>query len=234
MRPTSGFSLVELAMVLVILGLLVGGILAGRSLIHAGELRRVSTDIGKYRTAIYAFRDRYLGFPGDITNATQFWGTDSGGCHGGNAGTCNGNGDGMVDAYEGAVAWEQLSLTGLVEGNYNAVRSLPVVLGTELPLSPFPQAGYQIWYIDRAGVFLYNSGNGIRLAKPKTNEAGNLGARFLLPEDAWNIDTKSDDGLPDTGRVTASNDTGCIGSSAPYAYQLDRTTSFSCALMFRF
>ena len=72
------FSLVELSIVLVILGLLVGGILAGQSLIHAAELRAVSSEYQRYRTAIYAFRDKYLGLPGDITTATNFWGAADG------------------------------------------------------------------------------------------------------------------------------------------------------------
>ncbi|MFZ4541879.1 MAG: type II secretion system protein [Rickettsiales bacterium] len=54
------FSLVELSIVLVILGLLVGGILSGQALIRASELRSVSTEQQRYFTAIQTFRDKYL------------------------------------------------------------------------------------------------------------------------------------------------------------------------------
>ncbi|PZP83692.1 MAG: type II secretion system protein, partial [Azospirillum brasilense] len=58
--PTHGFSLVELSIVLVILGLLTGGILGGQSLIRAAELRTISTDANRYITAAQTFRDKYF------------------------------------------------------------------------------------------------------------------------------------------------------------------------------
>mgnify|MGYP001100732306 CR=1 FL=1 len=67
-----GFSLVELSIVLVILGLLVGGILGGKSLIKAAELRSISTEQAQWNTAIKAFRDKYFMLPGDMNNATSF------------------------------------------------------------------------------------------------------------------------------------------------------------------
>ena len=71
---TQGFSLVELSIVLVILGLLTGGILAGQNLIRASELRSVSTQINQLNTAFMTFRDTYFALPGDMRNAQDFWG----------------------------------------------------------------------------------------------------------------------------------------------------------------
>lgn len=71
---TRGFSLVELSIVLVILGLLTGGILAGQSLIRAAELRSYITDVQRYPAAVNAFKDKYFAYPGDMANATKFWG----------------------------------------------------------------------------------------------------------------------------------------------------------------
>lgn len=68
-----GFSLVELSIVLVILGLLTGGILAGQSLIRAAELRSVSTEQSRWVTAANSFRDKYFALPGDFRDATKFW-----------------------------------------------------------------------------------------------------------------------------------------------------------------
>ena len=68
------FSLVELSIVLVILGLLVGGILTGQSLIRAAELRSVTTEFSQYQTAVMTFRDKYFAIPGDMKNARDFWG----------------------------------------------------------------------------------------------------------------------------------------------------------------
>jgi prepilin-type N-terminal cleavage/methylation domain-containing protein len=67
-----GFSLVELSIVLVILGLLTGGILAGQSLIRAAELRSITTQFNQYVSATQSFRDKYMALPGDMPNATRF------------------------------------------------------------------------------------------------------------------------------------------------------------------
>ena len=68
------FSLVELSIVLVILGLLVGGILSGQSLIRAATLRSFVKQHEQHYTAVMSFRDKYSQLPGDMNNATQFWG----------------------------------------------------------------------------------------------------------------------------------------------------------------
>ena len=68
-----GFSLVELSIVLVILGLLVGGVLSGQSLIRAAELRAATQEYQRYYTATQTFRDKYFAIPGDFNNAQAFW-----------------------------------------------------------------------------------------------------------------------------------------------------------------
>lgn len=124
------FSLVELSIVLVILGLLTGGILAGQSLIRASELRAVSTESSRYLTAAQTFRDKYFAIPGDMSNATKFWGDDNDVCPdaavtNGTPGTCNGNSDGYVrepgTTNEMMRFWQHLALTGLLEGSYSGV-----------------------------------------------------------------------------------------------------------------
>src|SRR5438552_4058186 len=76
--PRQAFSLVELSIVLVILGLLVGGILSGQSLIRAAELRSVTTEFSRYLAAVQSFKDKYFALPGDMANATAFWGIAGG------------------------------------------------------------------------------------------------------------------------------------------------------------
>ncbi|MBX9726410.1 MAG: prepilin-type N-terminal cleavage/methylation domain-containing protein, partial [Rickettsiales bacterium] len=102
-KHVTAFSLVELSIVLVILGLLVGGVLSGQSLIRAAELRAVSTEYSRYVTSAQTFRDKYFALPGDMNNATRFWGnlggtncTNSAGTSAVTTGTCDGNGDGQV------------------------------------------------------------------------------------------------------------------------------------------
>jgi prepilin-type N-terminal cleavage/methylation domain-containing protein len=129
--PTAGFSLVELSIVLVILGLLVGGVLTGKSLIEAAELRSVSTELAAYNTAIQTFKEKYLALPGDMNNATRFWGDNTSLCsdgvatNNGTPGTCNGNQNNFFElapaanqAGERFMFWQQLSLAELIQGNY--------------------------------------------------------------------------------------------------------------------
>ena len=67
----AAFTLVELSIVIVIIGLLIGGILGGQSLIHASELKSVISDFQKYQSAITQFRTQYNAWPGDMPNATS-------------------------------------------------------------------------------------------------------------------------------------------------------------------
>lgn len=97
----SGFTLIELSIVLVIIGLIAGGILVGQTLIHQAQVNKVITDLQKYMRAAQTFRTKYDALPGDFANATQVWGTASdcntfGTATTGQAATCNGNGNGVV------------------------------------------------------------------------------------------------------------------------------------------
>lgn len=125
MRNCSAFTLVELSIVLVILGLLVGGVLSGQSLIRAAELRKVTVTRTQWNTSVLTFRDKYLGLPGDFQQARSFWPscTDGSGMSNGvPSNPCGGNGDGIIDdavPREEIRVAQHLALAGLVEGTFN-------------------------------------------------------------------------------------------------------------------
>ncbi len=139
-----GFTLVELSIVLVIIGLIIGGVLVGKDLIKAAELKTIISDREKYISAINTFLTKYGELPGDMKSATSIWGAVGGNasdnytnsCYGTFAAeektlTCNGNGDGKI-AYcngtqfweilctneENTTIWEQLANAKLVQGSY--------------------------------------------------------------------------------------------------------------------
>jgi len=69
LNKQNGFTLVEIAIVLVIIGLLLGGVLKGQEMIKNAEIRSTISDVQGLTTAIYAYRDRYNALPGDDANA---------------------------------------------------------------------------------------------------------------------------------------------------------------------
>lgn len=224
------FSLVELSIVLVILGLLTGGVLTGQALIKAAELRAIPTEYNKYMTAIYAFRDRYMALPGDMTNATQFWGiaaTGTGDCNQTDSRTlddtrrtCNGDGDGIIDYksnpnYPNEIfrTWHHLANAGLIEGSYSGIpysstNGFVGEYGVAMPTSRFSgNTGWRLMqgYCDVAEGRFPGYGCVNRMWFSGRN-VGTCGDHWicpsLTPEEMWQIDTKMDDGKPGGGKLT--------------------------------
>ena len=99
----SGFTLVEIAIVLVIIGLLLGGILKGQELINSAKVKNLANDFRVIPTYIYAFQDKFKALPGDDSGATSHLGTGAGQC----AAPCqNGNGNGVINGN-----WNSLTAT---------------------------------------------------------------------------------------------------------------------------
>ena len=260
----NGFSLVELSIVLVILGLLTGGILTGQTLIRAAELRAVTTEYQNYVSATQTFRDKYFGIPGDLRNASRFWNQQfsGSGCTGNGtinaAGACDGNGDGIVavDTAAGQTGenlqfWRHLANAGLIEGTYSATAVGGVdgtVFGANVPRSKLSNAGWGIFTADS-----WNNENGSQarflpdtvIATIDYDSSFLFGAAVsnnlnfgpaLAPEEAWNIDTKLDDGNPVVGFVLApsfncNRATSLLGAGTPDEYDLTNTAT-ACSLVF--
>lgn len=229
-RTRTGFSLVELSIVLVILGLLVGGILSGKSLIRASELRSITTQQGQISTAVKAFKDKYFQLPGDFNNAISFWGAANAApascvvTPSSDKRTCNGNGDGVIYPiaydpgggapwvpYEGARFWQHLANADLIEGQYSGLPTTYISgagkdSGTGLTIS-LPgkiQGSYWATYNISAVGFGYSfngeTGNALILGAPGSIPSFSM-AGIMTPTEVWNIDTKMDDGKPGTGKV---------------------------------
>jgi prepilin-type N-terminal cleavage/methylation domain-containing protein len=153
-QGTAGFTLIELSVVLVIIGLIVGGILYGVDMIKAAAVRSQVSQIEKFNTAVNTFMNKCGGLPRDISaQGASACGLQPRGQYAG-----EGDGNGVIEGVSGGVAgansstwecagetamfWVDLSTAGLIEGNFNTASSTiapGTISGTTLNLY-FPQA----------------------------------------------------------------------------------------------
>lgn len=225
----NAFSLVELSIVLVILGLLVGGILSGRSLIRASELRSIATESDKFASAIFAFRDKYFALPGDMPNAYQFWGATCGTNTTTPSTGCNGDGDSRIAVDIGGEdikTWEHLARAGLIEGSYDGVgvddgSGYMVLAPNNSPKSKFPQ---HYWGVN-ASDFMGAANVRLSIATGSIT-AGNAMIDFstsLTRGESYNFDRKIDDGISGSGKVRGDARDDCNESTGRGNYGADLT-----------
>ncbi len=220
----AGFTLVELSIVLVIIGLLVGGVMAGTALVQAAKTRAVIAEVSEFKTALALFYDKYAEWPGDITNATALWP---------NTPTADGDGDGSISLQEGYYAWQHLALAEMIPGQYNGT--------SEVPNSKMETGQYGLEYADSAISTSWSyglTGNALifyqRGSKP-TAGGGYIGG--VPPMNALTIDGTLDDGFPTSGTVRVvnrSDDKTCIATVGNTVSYNTMTEVPACSLIFKF
>lgn len=214
-----GFTLLEISIVIVIIGLLAGGILVGRDMMEAAEIRATITQIEKYNTATRTFMLKYNALPGDMPPATAAAiGFKPRGVNPG-----QGDGDGVLagswvngtnsrcdesqSSGEVLLFWADLSQDNLIEGGFtDASADTPATYeGSDVArYMPKAKLGGDNY------IYVYNENSvnhyGI-LAKPRAFAGvcgpSFVGTRGLSAMQAYNMDVKMDDGMPQTGNVMA-------------------------------
>jgi prepilin-type N-terminal cleavage/methylation domain-containing protein len=224
----AGFTLIELSIVLVIIGLLVGGIMVGKDMINAAQIRSQISQIGKYNTAVKTFRLKYDALPGDMNadTAASFGFTARGSLEGqgdGNGllegnytGTDNSNVSGVWGPVgETGMFWVDLSKVSLIDGSFNAVTSIGPRAdqhgnyGRFFPTAKLEKGNY-ISVFSEGGVNYFGM-SGIAVLWASVIFGG---VPAVPVSDAYNIDVKMDDGLPQSGAVRARFNCGGIGWAA--------------------
>jgi len=105
-KKKDGFTLVELAIVLVIIGIIIGAVLKGQTMIQNSKIKRLKSDIDGLVAAVFSYQDRYSYLPGDDPRASAHF-----------AGAPNGDGNGIWNTTEGNNAWRHLRYAKLVPGD---------------------------------------------------------------------------------------------------------------------
>ncbi|HIJ62934.1 MAG TPA: prepilin-type N-terminal cleavage/methylation domain-containing protein [Rhodospirillaceae bacterium] len=224
LRPGShddqqGFTLIEMSIVLVIIGLIVGGIIKGQEVVANGRLKTQVAQIDAVKSAVYSFQDKFSFLPGDF-KANAVLGTVIG---------LDGNQDGYVAGSTGSAivddaaavqemsnAWAQLQAAGLLQG----IQQTSTGSTTYLYPAKIPADFLWFGYFSTGPTGTLTTTNQVRIQS--NGDITNKASPALRTPDAQSIDVKYDDGLPFQGSimVSANTNTNCSGTGVNAAYSV--------------
>lgn len=244
-----GFTLVELSIVLVIIGLIVGGVMMGRDLVQTAQLRSVLSQYEEYVAATNAFHLKYGGLPGDLDRASIYFGQVGGACsstqtNNNSTLTCSGDGDFAIESVATSPSgsstreifrfWQQLAAAKLIGGQFHGAQgatTLDAVIDGNVPSTTFDNIGFGIASTTMGSVFDDNF-------LPGNTNFFMVGADLIFvngvafsTEDMFYMDSKLDDGAPGLGIFQSHQHNTCISDLADKnaaEYLLTRTNPTDC------
>lgn len=198
MKKQKGFTLVEIAIVLVIVGLLLGGVLKGSEMIENARVRNVIQQTEELQAAVFAFQDRYQAQPGDMSDAVELIGGVAANC----VSRCN---DGVITPWPNtSLVTNHLSAAGFFSGEVNT--SEQTANAGVTPTNAFGGVNVLV-----ANWNQYSGANGV-------SQNGIYTGRSIPPAALAEIDRKVDDGNPNTGSFRSGwpllNNARCVSGNA--------------------
>jgi prepilin-type N-terminal cleavage/methylation domain-containing protein len=213
----SGFTLVEIAIVLVIIGLLLGGILKGQELINSAKAKSYAQDFRTIQSALYGFQDRFKGIPGDLAGADTKIGTGTTALTGTTVGNgqINGVWDSLTATDESCVAWEHMRRAGFLAGATTANCA-------------------------SGNAYLQTNADGGRIGISSTMHITGMTGSYNICSDgvlgkiAKQLDTQLDDGVSNTGsfRIIGRGTAPATGGNAVTPSEVADATSYTVCLAF--
>jgi prepilin-type N-terminal cleavage/methylation domain-containing protein len=236
-----GFTLVELAVVMIIIGLLIGGILKGQELITNARVTSTASQLEAMGAAYNGFRDKFNAIPGDMLTAT----TRIGACGVSVASCFDGTGDGIIGAEVGVAGaaaantaagepanfFGQLLAADFITGMDGTAA---VAFGNAFPTAPIG-GGFLVGDVRAAGAPTTFTATEMRPAPHivinGTTGAVGAGTGVLTPQQAANIDRRLDDGVPSSGSIVGQSGNAIDCRQALNVYhELDSNV---CAIAYR-
>ncbi|MGE3770634.1 MAG: prepilin-type N-terminal cleavage/methylation domain-containing protein [Bdellovibrionales bacterium] len=234
-KYNKGFTLVELAVVIVIIGLIIGAVIKGQELIDNARVNSVITQVNSIRSAFTSFQDKYGALPGDFARAQE----RIPGCQAAGGDCANGNGNGTIDGNAGAngvagaearMAWQHLAFANMITG---VVPGADV--GQAIYNQNFPGARTGGGFVLVNGLVGNPQLNTLWLrlqsSAPTSGPSNGQAQAALTPTQAATIDRRLDDGNPLTGTVRAGGfAASCTPATGEYT---ESTSSKDCNLYFQ-
>ena len=229
MKKQAGFTLIEIAIVLVIIGLLLGGVLKGQELINTARVRALNNNVDGITAAWFSFQDRYRAFPGDYTQASV---NLPGAPTDGDGNGLVGDAGGADSPAERAMVWMHLQSAGYITGGYdNAAATVANANEYGCPVTVCPDNGF---------------GAGMNLNYGALRQAGGSDAHELISgrgipvEVIAELDRKVDDGEAGSGAMQlGAAGTGWVAADVQDSQAADvnlydlQNPSSNCAAVFR-
>lgn len=223
-KKESGFTLVEIAIVLVVIGLLLGGILKGQQLINSARVRNMADQNSGVQAAYYGFVDRFRNLPGDMTPTaacTQVGSAvDAAAACATPANAPGGDANGRIDTVpEAAAVWAHLSAAGFLNGTYAGVAADATAYSTGVATGNIPPNAFQgpIMLAHTQGYLEGNAGSDVsRLA---FSFGGNIPVPLLR-----DLDQKIDNGIAGSGVMRSATESTDSNSDTTFGAVTDYTT----------
>jgi len=242
-----GFTLIEMSIVLIIIGLIVGGILKGQELIESSRQKNLQSQVDTIRSAFNTFQDRFKAVPGDYSQAANNIGNNA----------ADGNGNGLINPYatgdvlaeliaedgfaataagvENKEFFNHLTAAGMIGGTSTVpAATVPTNFSTggvisPVPSSAYPQSGLTAIYGTHPGLTTNGTsitGIWLRLQTYVTGAAVTNANAVIAPQRAFQFDTKFDETTPSGGRVRTDYltvDASACGTAAGGGYAAANT-----------